>query len=308
MASEVTGVATLVEYRLDLMGKFDLERLIRETPLPCIITCRSQAHGGRFQDSADAQLRILREAYERGAPYVDVEWEQLHRFPRGDGPGKIIGSFHDFRSIGWDWLTLAEHIHMLGADIVKLVGTASSPEDVLTPLAWLHHWPQPAIGIAMGEHGVASRLLAPRFPRAFLSFAAAEQGTAPGQIAAHDMVSRYAYHRLASAERVLVLLTPFPVPWSLVDTYRDKLAQDSDQAETLLLPLPVSSLGPRLWRALHLARVEAIVALPGVRKQPELAHCGVDARASAWNLRRGTSLHSDTSRVDPRLLTNLLHS
>ncbi len=187
-AHAIKHVATLVEYRLDLMGDFDLAWLLAESPVPAIITIRHPAQGGRFAGSERERQQVLHEAIALGAPFVDVEWETLPAFRETPHPHtRIIGSHHDFSGMIGDWASTGLRIRKAGADIVKLVGAAQQSDDVLTPLAWLHGLTAPGIGIAMGAGGAATRILAPRFSQAFLSFAASGDGTAPGQIQAVEL-------------------------------------------------------------------------------------------------------------------------
>ncbi len=288
-AAAVAHLATLVEYRLDGMADFDLERLIADSPLPAIITCRSRQEGGHFAGPESERRALLHEAVARGAAFVDAEATVLPALAARSHPHTcLIGSRHDMAGMLGDWATAGRHLQAQGADIVKLAGMAAHPDDVLTPLVWLDRLDGPGIGIAMGEHGLATRLLAPRFPCAFLTFAAATEATAtaPGQLAAATLVDDFGFWQIATAAPLLVLLTPSPVPWDTVNAYRQLLCDRSPQAGTSrrpwLLPLPVAVLGPGLWLACRLARAEAILCLPEVERRPELAAYGVDPAALAW--------------------------
>jgi 3-dehydroquinate dehydratase type I len=289
-AAAVAPLATLVEYRLDGMTAFDLERLLAATPLPAIITCRSRREGGHFAGSEAERRALLHEAVTLGAAFVDAEATVLPELAARPHPHTcLIGSRHDFAGMLGDWATAGRHLRAQGADIVKLAGMAAHPDDVLTPLAWLDRLEGPGIGIAMGEHGLATRLLAPRFPRAFLTFAAADEATAtaPGQLTATSLVADFGFWQIATAAPLLLLLTPAPVPWEVVRAYRQLLTDRHARAGTAspqpwLLPLPVAVLSPGLWLACRLARAEAILCLPEVERRPELAAYGVDPTALAW--------------------------
>jgi 3-dehydroquinate dehydratase type I len=276
-------VATLVEYRLDLMGDFDLARLLAESPLPAIITCRHPAQGGRFAGSERERRQVLRQAIALRAPFVDIEWDVLPAFAETPHPHtRIIGSQHDFAGMIGDWASTGLLIRKAGADIVKLVGTTQNSDDVLTPLAWLHGLSVPGIGIGMGAAGIASRLLAPRFRQAFLSFAAVGEGTAPGQIQAVELAQKFGYDRLTDADPLLVILTPDPVPWDWIESYRRALPPPTALSRPHIAPVPTALFGPGLWLALHLARVHGILCLPGVERSPLLNAYGLDPLACAW--------------------------
>ena len=64
----------LVELRLDyIQGTVQVKRLLAERPCPVIVTCRRVADGGRWEQSEDARLMLLRTAIVEGADYVDLE-------------------------------------------------------------------------------------------------------------------------------------------------------------------------------------------------------------------------------------------
>ena len=297
-------VATLVEYRLDLMGDFDLPRLLAESPLPAIITCRHPTQGGQFVGSERERRQVLRQAITLGAPFVDVEWEALPAFAETPHPQtRIIGSQHDFAGMIGDWASTGLRIREMGADIVKLVGTTQHSDDVLTPLSWLHGLNAPGIGIGMGAAGLASRILASRFRQAFLSFAAVGAGTAPGQIQAAELAQEFGWRNLAEANPLLVILAPDPVPWEVIESYRRALPAPSTATQPHIVPIPTASFGPGLFLALRLTRVHGILCLPGVERSPLLSAYGLDHMASAWRLDRPRPFPAlAASSLDPATL------
>ena len=300
-AHAIKHVATLVEYRLDLMGDFDLTQLLAESPLPPIITCRHPAQGGHFAGSERERQQVLHRAIALGAPFVDVEWETLPAFRDAHPRTRIIGSHHDFQGMLDDWASTGLRIRRAGADIVKLVGAAQYGDDVLTPLTWLHGLTAPGIGIAMGAEGAASRILAPRFRQAFLSFAATGVGTAPGQIQAVELCERFRYHHLAAAEPLLVVLTPDPTPWDVIESYRRALTSYSHPATTqpVILAIPTEDFSPGLLLSLLLARVHGILCLPGVERVSSLNAYGLNPNAHAWRLDRQPFPALHASDPDP---------
>lgn len=270
-AESAAGGATLVEYRLDLMADFDLPRLLASSPLPAIVTCRPPHQGGRFRGAKTERLAILRRAIDLEAAFVDVEADilpQVRDHPRLRT--QLIGSHHDFGAMLRDWEGLGRQLAAAGADVIKLAGMADSSDDALPPLKWLAGLSQPGIGIAMGSHGLATRLLAPRFGACLLSFAALGDGTAPGQIGLTEMVELFGYHWLAGADPLLLLLTPPAIPWEVVREIRQALEDAARGPSPWLLPIPTASLGPGLLAACHLARSDGILCLAGVERDPRL--------------------------------------
>ena len=175
----VTGRADLAELRLDLMQSFDLPRLLAERPLPVIVTCRPTREGGRWRGSEAERLAVLHQAAALGAEYVDLEWDVATEIATLDrSRTRIILSRHNFAGMPADLPAQAEALWAAGADVVKLVGMAQCLADCAPVLRLLQTAVQPTIAIAMGNSGLATRLLAFRYPQSFLSFAAPDDESA----------------------------------------------------------------------------------------------------------------------------------
>ncbi len=209
LARRVQPWVDAVELRLDLIQSFDLSRLLSEIPLPTIVTVRPPREGGRYSGEEEARLRLLRDAAAHGAVAVDVEWDVVHRL--GDvAPARRIVSRHIFDHTPADLDALYARVAQQGGDVVKIATYAHTLEDALRVCHLLARAPGPTIAIAMGESGLISRLLAPAFPNAFLTFGAPSraQAVAPGQVAVQDMHERYHVHRLRPGVKVFGLLAP----------------------------------------------------------------------------------------------------
>ncbi len=266
---------TLAEYRLDMMQWVDVQQLAAETPIPAIFTCRPPQEGGYFQGSEKERQQILREALKTGH-WVDLEWETLVAFSSLSIPqAQIIGSHHDFQTMLCDWSSWERKLRGMGARVIKLVGMAQTEDDVYAPLAWLSQARGPGVAIAMGAAGVATRLLAPRFPRAFLTFASLDQTTAPGQVSVHEWVRRFGFTQTAEADPLLALLTPEPIPWDRVAALREEARARFPDRRPWVLPIPTRQVTSGLLRALHLARVEQVRFLPGVALSQEVERMGL---------------------------------
>jgi 3-dehydroquinate dehydratase/shikimate dehydrogenase len=208
--------ADCVELRLDLFEEpFDLAVLLRERgDLPAVATLRPPDQGGRSRLPPDQRLEVLLSAAKLGAEYVDLEYNVASKAAlealRAAG-AKVIVSRHDFAAMpehladGW-WPTLAE----LGADVVKVVGTATRLCDSLQVFRALQRADRPTIAIAMGEKGLMTRVLALRSDRCLLTYAAldGDGGTAPGQLSVSEMRQTYRVQRLTPTTRVFGLLGP----------------------------------------------------------------------------------------------------
>lgn len=189
--------ADMVEYRLDCLADLDessLAALLAHKPLPVIATFRPTRQGGRYADDESRRLALLAAAARLGADYVDVEYDvPLDQRP----PGRKILSFHDFHSRPDNLPAILNDLCRSEADVVKIAFASRGPEDCLAAWELIRRSSKPAIVIAMGEHGLPSRLLAKKFG-AFGTFASLETGreSAPGQVSLERMRSLYRWEQV----------------------------------------------------------------------------------------------------------------
>jgi len=195
----------IVELRLDLMGSVDLERICRARDRPIIVTNRPVRQGGRCRGPEGPRLATLRRAAELGADYVDVELDataELGSLP--GGCGRIV-SHHDFQGTPDDLRAVFRRILDTGPDVAKIAVKANDVAEVprVLELIELHAADAPVIALSMGEEGVASRILAPKFG-AFLTYAslAEGEGSAPGQVPYDRMLSMYRLPRMGRSTAV----------------------------------------------------------------------------------------------------------
>src|SRR5690242_15911347 len=74
-ARDAAREADLVELRLDTVTEPDVRGALAGRSRPVIVTCRPRWEGGQFSGSEEERLRILAEALDAGAEFVDVEWK-----------------------------------------------------------------------------------------------------------------------------------------------------------------------------------------------------------------------------------------
>ncbi|HEX3763104.1 MAG TPA: type I 3-dehydroquinate dehydratase [Kofleriaceae bacterium] len=196
LVREAAGLAALAEVRLDLATRIDPELLVRRSPLPLIVTCRPVREGGAFTGSERERLGVLTAATRAGAAFVDVEWSSRARFaPARGARTRVIVSRH-FRGMPRSLLASYRALRRMG-DAVKLVGVATRATDMLPVLQLLHRARTPVIALAMGTAGQLTRLIAPVFDAALLTYGApdADRLTAPGQLTVIEMCRHYQLHR-----------------------------------------------------------------------------------------------------------------
>lgn len=254
--------ADLVELRLDslihhlLTHPSELSSLLEACPLPVILTCRLASEGGSFTGDDLLRLRLFEQAVNSPHPpaWIDVELASFQRNPlfrRGierlvDHPAQVqprptglILSSHDFSGKPPDLEARLEAMANISAcKVMKLAWLARDVRDALEALAILHRARKPTIALAMGEHGLASRILAKKFA-AFLSFAAVDgrPGTAPGQPTIRQLKHLYRWDLLRPSTRVLGVIG-WPVGHSLSPLIHNA-GFDALALDAVYVPMPV---------------------------------------------------------------------
>jgi len=241
--------ADLVEFRIDSFfsgaagetGRLETARvlgLVRESPLPSIVTCRPAAGGeGGCYDGDDSARISLYEllgsaaAPDRSPRYLDVELATYTRsanikqkvnlavqHPRQvrDLSTSLILSSHDFEGRPADlFRRLAAMRAEPAAAVLKIAYRARSLRDNLDLFDLLRESDRPMIALGMGEFGLMSRVLAPKFG-GFLTFASLRPAstTAPGQPTVAELTGLYRFGSINAKTRVLGIIG-YPVSHSL---------------------------------------------------------------------------------------------
>ena len=186
--------ADMVELRLDTVRDPSAAAALAGRKKPVIITCRPQSEGGHFKGSEDERRSILTEALTLGAEFVDLEFKGscANLMERTGGRG-IILSHHNFTGVPADLQDLSQAMLSSGAEVVKLAVTAHRLRDCLTLRAIGKNTRVPMALIAMGEAGLASRVLASWMGSCWTY---AGDGAAPGQIPAKRMHEEYRFRSI----------------------------------------------------------------------------------------------------------------
>jgi 3-dehydroquinate dehydratase type I len=191
------ALAQVLEVRLDTMEEFDLHKILTGAPRPVIVTYRSKKEGGNGRAHYATRIRVLREAIEKGADFVDVEFSMplIYREPlfRNTKRTRVIVSRHILNGTPsrQALAILLGKMAATGADIVKIVSRAKELEDnrrVLELLPLARRLGIPLITFCLGSWGRVSRILSPLLG-GFATFASLEEGeeSAEGQLPARDM-------------------------------------------------------------------------------------------------------------------------
>ncbi len=193
---DAAGDADLVELRLDSVADPDVAGALAGRRRPVIVTCRPSWEGGSFKGDEATRRGLLAQALELGAEFVDIEWKagftDLLQITSGK---RIVLSSHEFSCVPTDLAERAAAMRATGAEVIKIAIAANRLSDCL-PLKALAEGPRAGSGaqvlIAMGEAGIATRVLAGRFGSAWSvrgRFAGSGAGVAGG-VAGDVPVSR----------------------------------------------------------------------------------------------------------------------
>ncbi len=187
---------------------------------PIIVTVRPPREGGLCEAPESERLDLLRLAAAYGADYVDVELDSVGALGELAGPTRKIVSRHDFQRTPADLDAIHARAARSGADVVKIAARALDITDALPMLELLQRRGAavPTIALSMGEEGLITRILAPKFG-AFLSFGAPRKGesTGPGQVPFRRMEEMYRFSRIGPRTEVYGVVAD-PVAHSMSPT------------------------------------------------------------------------------------------
>ena len=202
--------ADMFEFRLDLMTKPNIARLLSSTKRPAIATCRPEREGGGFRGSERERIGLLELASVYGAQYVDIELSSspsvISDFVRHRKETKVIASCHLLDGTLFEVNHIYEALRATGADIIKL---AYQGEDAFENhlafefLAKAKSDRQPAVAMMLGDAGEPSRVLYKKYG-GWATYASSEDGkaAAPGQIPAGLLKTVYQAHELTPSTKV----------------------------------------------------------------------------------------------------------
>jgi 3-dehydroquinate dehydratase/shikimate dehydrogenase len=192
--------AELVELRLDTVRDPSAAGALSGRRTPVIVTCRPEWEGGEFRGSEDERHAVLREAQALGAEFIDVEFRA--RFDdliaARNGRGVVI-SLHEFAGVPSDLAVRYADMRTTGAEIVKLAVMAGRLTDCIILGAITKDSGHPTVAIAMGEAGLATRILPSRFGSLWTY---AGDGVAPGQIAPERLLGEFSLR--STSERTAI--------------------------------------------------------------------------------------------------------
>jgi len=223
--------------RLDSVSDPNVAAALAGRRQPVIVTCRPTWEGGGFQGSETERRRVLEQALELGADYVDVEWRAGFADLIAKHPGRMIVSSHDFDGLPEDLAERARDMRASGAAVVKIAAKARRLSDCVTLLDLSRTFGEHerAVLIAMGEMGLATRVLAQRFGSAW-TYAGEVQDI--GQVTARKLVDQFRFRSIGPATKVYGLVGS-PIAHSLSPAMHNA-AFTAAGIDAVYLPLPAA--------------------------------------------------------------------
>jgi 3-dehydroquinate dehydratase/shikimate dehydrogenase len=214
MLRELRHSRDLVEIRIDHIKDLDIEALLRPPRPRVIVTNRHRAEGGRFNGSAETQLRTLSSAMEAGAEFADIElrWgiRQIRRLLSTVPASRLIVSYHDTTRTPSNLRQVVKRLSAAPVKNLKLVTSANDINDnkaICDILTRSRRAGRHISAFCMNERGQISRILGARYGSAF-TYASSGMGepTAPGQLSANDLKTIYRVERINSNTRLFGLV------------------------------------------------------------------------------------------------------
>ncbi len=246
--------ADLVELRIDDFFDSSDERsellstLVGECDLPSIVTCRHTSEGGASELSSEELVTLFERlcALPRPPRYVDIELarlepvrDRLEAIARS-GVGVIV-SMHDFQGRPPDLSRrLAKAYSEPCAAVVKVAYRARSLRDNIELFEILRDAPKPTIALGMGEFGLMSRVLTPKFG-ALLTFASLRDSTAtaPGQPTLDELLHLYRFGSINPSTKVYGVIG-WPVAQSMSPLVHNA-GFEAIGFDGVYLPMPVAA-------------------------------------------------------------------
>ena len=248
-----TEFADLIELRLDCLEEIpgDIAAVLNDLPRPLILTFRPSEQGGHSNSTRTERTTF----WTSIAPQANIWWDV-----EGDLVGdlsldwsRVIASHHDFSGIPNDLDQIYERLAGAPAAVVKIAVQANDMVDCVPVFQLLdraRRQGREIIAIAMGNAGIATRILGPS-RGSFLTYGALdnESATAPGQVNARNLYSLYHIDKIDN-ETMICGLVGLPVMHSLSPQIHNA-AFAAEGVNGVYLPFEVKDATQFLTRMVH---------------------------------------------------------
>lgn len=176
-AARAAPICDVLEVRLDwLEEEADLASLFRGLPRAALATCRRPEDGGRWKGTEEKRLKLLGDAVQAGAAFVDLECGTP--IPKGADPATLIRSLHLPEGSEESPAAALDRLEREPGDLLKLVVPTADAPAALAVLGLLKVRPpgaRPLTALGSGPAGTVTRLLQPVLGGAMV-FASSRRG------------------------------------------------------------------------------------------------------------------------------------
>lgn len=238
----------LVELRVDSLLPKEwklIPEFIKSLDLPTILTVRRKVDGGdSFKLSEEGRIKILSQLIEAPFAYVDLEDDllgsDLHKKAKRNKL-KVIGSFHDFKTIPNNCLDRMKKIASYKV-IVKAAVTINNYKDLLK----LYLYSQEMKGhslvvLGMGEIGAPSRILVDAFSSLW-SYASLKGSSVLGQFCPEELDQLYRIREKSKSTKIFGIIGN-PVSHSLSpQIHNDWFSESGKECDAIYIPFKVENL------------------------------------------------------------------
>lgn len=254
--------ADLVELRVDdlFTGEQheadEIVRVLAACPLPAILTCRPTWEGGGYDGDETDRVSMFEFVCtgEHPPAYLDVELAAYtksenirqkinlcvaHPKQTRSVKTRLILSSHDFEGRPADLTKRLLAMYAVpSCAVAKIAFRARSLRDNLELFEITREAPKPTIALGMGEFGLMSRVLAPKFG-GFLTFASLRDttATAPGQPTVSDLLGMYRFRSIGRATKLYGV-----IGWPVTQSMSPAIHNAGFEAvghDGVYLPMPV---------------------------------------------------------------------
>ncbi len=212
---EAERAGAFVELRLDALDagvRTDVEAIASLVlGRPAILTHRRPIDGGLSETDEEARLSNLAEAGKRSGAWCDVELDSADAIDRlGFDRSRVVVSHHDMTSTPDDLAAIVDRLFAVPVAMAKVATMAVRTADLLAHVEQQERARlagRSLVAIAMGEKGVATRVLGPAWGAPF-TFCARISGreSASGQVPISAMRDRYRAGQLGEPTFVIGLI------------------------------------------------------------------------------------------------------
>ena len=245
--------ADVIELRLDCLETptQNFSEILQEISVPVILTFRPSEQGG-YRDLSVAE----RKTFWNSAPRGERIWWDVEGELAGDlSPdwSRVIVSHHDFNAVPANLANIYEQLATTPAAVIKIAVQAHDLVDCLPVFELLERGRREGrevIAIAMGDAGLATRILGPS-RGSFVTYGALadESATAPGQITAPKLRSLYHLDQIDD-ETIICGLIGLPVMHS-VSPQIHNTGFATTGVNGVYIPLAVRNVGEFFKRMVH---------------------------------------------------------